>query len=128
MTTPDVHRMVPLPKPTYEYRAALDRVVDGDTVYLKVDLGFRVWVTVEFRLARIDAPEVVGETKPAGVAATNYLVGLLSGREILVRSDKSRDKYGRWIGELFIPGGYGVWLSVSDEMLSSGHAAPYPAK
>lgn len=127
MTTSD-HKLVALPKPTYEYRAVLYRVVDGDTVYLSVDLGFRVWVTVEFRLARIDAPEVVGGTKAAGVAATNYLVGLLTGREILVRSDKSRDKYGRWIGELFIPGGYGVWLSVSDEMLSSGHAAPYPAE
>lgn len=112
------------PKPNYEYKAKLDRVVDGDTAFLHVDLGFRVFVSIEFRLAHINAPEVKGESRERGLAATRHLQGLLDNAEILVRSDKSQDKYGRWIGDLFIADGAN-YRSVSDEMISSGFAVPY---
>ena len=43
--------------PPYQYRAKVVRVVDGDTVILSVDLGFRVQHEISVRLARINAPE-----------------------------------------------------------------------
>ena len=51
----------------YSYKAKLGRVVDGDTVWLDVDLGFNIWAHLGFRLEGINTPEVVGpasRTKP----------------------------------------------------------------
>lgn len=41
----------------YEYRASVIRVIDGDTVDLRIDLGFEVGLNMRVRLAGIDAPE-----------------------------------------------------------------------
>ena len=41
----------------YEYRAKCIRVIDGDTVHLEVDLGFRMSCHHHFRLLGIDTPE-----------------------------------------------------------------------
>ena len=41
----------------YEYNAICTRVVDGDTIDARVDLGFSVWLDCRIRLEGIDAPE-----------------------------------------------------------------------
>ena len=42
----------------YEYRCIIDRVVDGDTVDVHIDLGFDVWLKNErIRVHGIDTPE-----------------------------------------------------------------------
>ena len=42
----------------YEYRCRIDRVVDGDTVDVDIDLGFGVWLRKErVRMYGIDTPE-----------------------------------------------------------------------
>ena len=41
----------------YEYKAIVDRVVDGDTVDFIVDLGFSVKIKIRTRLAGVDTPE-----------------------------------------------------------------------
>ena len=42
----------------YEYNAELDRVVDGDTVDVNIDLGFGIWIRDErVRVMGIDTPE-----------------------------------------------------------------------
>ena len=41
----------------YEYNAIVERVVDGDTVDLRIDLGFSVWISERCRLIGIDTPE-----------------------------------------------------------------------
>lgn len=64
----------------YEYRATLDRVVDGDTVYLVVDLGFHIQVRMSFRLLGIDTPEVRGEERPEGLVAKAALEAMLKDR------------------------------------------------
>lgn len=46
----------------YQYSAKLQKVVDGDTVDLVVDLGFSINVTTRFRLDGIDAPEMKAPT------------------------------------------------------------------
>ena len=47
----------------YIRAAKLDRVIDGDTVSLHVDLGSNVTITELFRLHGIDAPEPHTETR-----------------------------------------------------------------
>lgn len=105
-------------EPSYEYAATLIRVVDGDTLYLRVDLGFNVSASIEVRLARIDAPEAAAT---GGAEATAYLTTLVSDRSMILRS-KRRDKYGRWLGELLVERGW-----VSDLMMQAGHAKPWSA-
>ena len=104
----------------YEYRAVVDRVVDGDTVDVTVDLGFTTYSKQRLRLARIDAPEVRGEEKVAGKAASRYLETMLrEGDEVRVRTAKT-GKYGRYIAE--------IWTTtvepenISDVMVKEGHA------
>lgn len=41
----------------FEYRAIIDRVIDGDTIVAKIDLGFDIWSIQTLRLSRIDAYE-----------------------------------------------------------------------
>ena len=41
----------------YEYQAIIERVVDGDTVDVMIDLGFDVWTKQRVRLMGIDTPE-----------------------------------------------------------------------
>ena len=43
--------------PNYTFNAKLIRVVDGDTVWAHVDLGFDIWKKVNVRLHGIDTPE-----------------------------------------------------------------------
>ena len=46
-----------IPQP-YTYWATLERVIDGDTVVLNIDLGFNVTLTgVHMRIYGIDCPE-----------------------------------------------------------------------
>ena len=55
----------------YQFDATVVRVIDGDTVRMRVDVGFGVEITKNFRLLDIDTPELRGgteETKAAGRA------------------------------------------------------------
>ena len=56
-------------KKRYEYECELVRVIDGDTVKLRVDCGFNVTFTDNFRLHGINAPEMRGSDKVAGAAS-----------------------------------------------------------
>jgi micrococcal nuclease len=108
----------------YLYRVVLDRVVDGDTVDLWVDLGFRVTTKKRFRLASIDAPEMRGKTHAAGIEAKNRLRSLIigAGEGLTVASEKT-GKWGRWLGTLYDASGN----SINQRMIDEGHATPYGA-
>ena len=66
------------------------KVIDGDTLKLNVDLGFKNWKLEEnFRLARIDSPEIVkGELQ--GYKAKDFVKNILelSGNKVLINSFK----------------------------------------
>lgn len=87
----------------FEYRCNLDRVVDGDTVDLIVDLGFHVSINIRVRLMGVMAPEVRGAEREAGRAATQQLASFLAGGNLTVQTHKGRtnDKYGRWLGIIY---------------------------
>lgn len=103
-------------KPSYEYQATVERVVDGDTVLLMIDLGFDVHHRMKCRLARINAPEM---KTPHGPEAKQRLAELLAVGTVMIRST-ALDKYGRALVEILADG-----VNVNDAMLSGGHAEAY---
>jgi micrococcal nuclease len=109
----------------YEYRAKIERVVDGDTVVVTVDLGFSIRSKMVLRLYGINAPELVGDPGP-GRASKEFLVSLVEGRDVTIRTYKDKgDKYGRILAELFCDGDA---ESVNRQMIRAGFAVEYPPK
>lgn len=102
------------------------KVVDGDTVDMELDLGFYITHRVRIRLTGLDAPEVRGEEREAGKAATEFLRTLvhkgIGDWPVLIETEKT-EKYGRWLGELFY---YSVdkseLVSINKAMVKAGHA------
>ncbi len=109
--------------PLHNYRARTTYVVDGDTVDLEFDLGFGVTFKDRMRLARIDAWEERGSEREMGLAAEGFVRSLLhkdytSAFPLLIAVSKDKGKYGRWIGEIWLPDG----TNLSDALVAEGHA------
>jgi endonuclease YncB( thermonuclease family) len=102
-----------------EYPATVLRVIDGDTVEVRIDLGFGLSLVEPVRLAGIDAPEM---STPAGPLARRALTNFLpmSTAATLRTGAAERDKYGRVLGDLLVAG-----RSAGQEQLLRGHARPY---
>lgn len=79
----------------YAYSARVLRWIDGDTVDLRVDLGFRMFVETRFRLYGIDTPERGQKNHHEAKALCESLAPL--GSEVFIRTHKDPDKYGRWL-------------------------------
>lgn len=110
----------------YTYDAKLVRAVDGDTVYLDVDLGFNVRVVMDFRLLGINTPETVGPTKTAGIAAKAELERLLGLGALTIQTTKA-DKYGRWLARIWVQHGEES-VCVNDSLVQGGFATAYFGK
>lgn len=106
----------------WTYRATVIGWIDGDTVDLKVDLGFQVTITERFRILGIDTPEKNRYlSRVAGVAAQQFAETLApSGTQLIIRTEKD-DSFGRWLADVELPGGE----NFSNIMLKSGHAVQY---
>lgn len=104
----------------YSYAATIVRVIDGDTVVLDVDLGFRIHHQITARLDGIDAPEVrTSEGKLAKIA----LAGMISGKTLRVDTILDRtEKYGRTLAVVFLEDGV---TTANQAMIDSGNARPY---
>lgn len=91
----------------YEYKAEVIRIIDGDTVEAKLDLGFNTSVIKTLRLYGINTPEVRGvpeEEKLRGYAASLELKNILEPNEnrVIIRTQKDKQgKYGRYLATLF---------------------------
>jgi micrococcal nuclease len=84
----------------YQYHATIGRWVDGDTVYLTIDLGFRVLHIASIRLEGFDAPEVRGDERERGLAVVKRCKERWPrGTEVTLESH-GRDKYGRYVGTI----------------------------
>jgi endonuclease YncB( thermonuclease family) len=103
------------------YKGVVDQVHDGDTVYVKLDLGFDITVYARCRIYGINAPEL---STPEGKAARDFAQALLPvGTAVSVMS-YGWDKYG---GRIDADIQFGSPLQdFALEMLSTGHAVKYP--
>ena len=109
-------RKAPLPRPTqstYVYRAVVQRVVDGDSLILRLDLGFQVWKEQRVRLQHVDAPPV-DEAK--GYAAFEYVRDQLARVPFVIVRTHKIDIYGRYVGDVF----YSFSSTDADEIFKSG--------
>ncbi len=111
-------------QPVYRYSALVLRVVDGDTLDAEINLGFYTKITKRFRMAKINAPELKGESAVAGAATKEWLKNRIEGKTILLDTHKGEDKYGRWIcfafDELCLDD-----KSINEEMVELGLAISY---
>lgn len=108
---------------TYEYKATVVRWVDGDTVDLRVDLGFRMFAETRFRLYGIDTPE---RGQPGYADATKSAESLApAGSPVRIETYKDADKYGRWLALVYPIGDYGSIPDVSNQLINLGHGKPY---
>tara|TARA_R100001163_G_scaffold61334_1_gene51235 strand:- start:424 stop:831 length:408 start_codon:yes stop_codon:yes gene_type:complete len=111
-------------KQMYEYRVILDRVVDGDTVDVDIDLGFDTWLSKQrIRLYGLDTWESRTrdlEVKAKGLLAKEFTKQMVSGAEEIVLLSYGRGKYGRTLGELICDG-----VNLNDALIENGHAVKY---
>jgi micrococcal nuclease len=107
----------------YTYRAFVRRVYDGDTVTLDIDLGFDVVLREQrVRLLRINAPELRGESRAAGLRSRDALRARIANKWVVLRTERDRkEKFGRWLGEVWIEG-----ACVNEWMLAEGLAVKFP--
>jgi micrococcal nuclease len=108
----------------YHYKAFVTQVYDGDTVTVDIDLGLHTWMKGEkLRLYRINAPELRGEEKEAGKISRDYLKKLVWKKELVIETIKDkREKYGRYLAEIWLHLNNGSYLNVNDELVKKGYA------
>ena len=110
----------------------INRVLDGDTIDVTIDLGFDLFKKERVRIAGVDTPEKRTrdlEEKELGIDATNWLKKHLeeaiSGEEdLVIRTELvgGVGKYGRLLGWLYIGD---ADLSLNEQMIDEGYAWPY---
>ena len=123
----------PSRKSCYNFRVVeINRVLDGDTIDVTIDLGFDLYKKERVRVAGVDTPEKRTknlEEKALGVDATNWLKEKLEGAisgddELSVRTELvgGVGKYGRLLGWLYIGD---AELSLNEQMITEGYAHAY---
>lgn len=113
----------------YEYKAKVNKIIDGDTIVLDIDLGFDIWLNNQYvRLAGLDTPELKSKDKghrAAGLLAKEKLTALFKDVEFLTLKSEDyepeEDKYGRILGTLWLPNG----TNVNTYLLNNKLAVPY---
>ena len=119
----------------YEYRAKINRVVDGDTVDVDIELGFGIVLTDErVRIMGIDTPESRTSDKVEklfGLAAKNRLKSLL-GKTAVLKTQVAKDgedmkgKFGRILGDFSVyDANKDAWRPATDILIEEGHAVAY---
>ena len=116
----------------YIYNIELLRVVDGDTIDAKIDLGFDVSIKKRVRFLGVDTPESRTrdlEEKKRGLAAKDRVQELLEGCTKIQLTSHGVGKFGRCLGELYIDmvdGEEKIELeSVNKLLIKEGHAVEY---
>lgn len=86
-----------LEKNLYIYKAKCTNVIDGDTIDVKIDLGFKTYSERRVRLLNVDTPERGQENYKE---ATQFTTDAVLGKEILIQTYKS-DVFGRYLANVF---------------------------
>lgn len=105
---------------TYNRAADVLRVVDGDTLWVRADLGFYTDARFMVRIRGMQAPELRGPNKVAGKLSADYLSTLVGGKRVTIES-YGQDKYGRWVCEVWVDG-----ANVALNMIANKYAVEQP--
>lgn len=107
----------------YIYKATCERVIDGDTLQMIVDLGFHLTTRIRVRLLDVDTPELrssIGEERAAAQRAKTFVIQWTHKRDLTVRTEKA-DSFGRWLGDIERDDG----ANLCKDLLEAGHAVPW---
>ncbi|MFH2005342.1 MAG: DUF1016 N-terminal domain-containing protein [bacterium] len=91
-------RLERAPRDLHNYVGVLDRVIDGDTIKVRIDLGFDVWRVETIRLRGVDTPE--GGTALAQ-RAKKFVADKLSRAPFIGLRTYKTDKYARYIADVY---------------------------
>ena len=112
----------------FSYLCKLQRVVDGDTIDVNIDLGFHIWHKARVRMLGIDTPESRTrnlEEKALGLASKARLKELLKGQKLDIECSKEKGKFGRVLGIVFATDKEGNRIDCNNQLCIEGHARPY---
>ena len=120
-------------KSCYNFRVVeINKVLDGDTIDVTIDLGFDLYKKERVRVAGVDTPEKRTrdlEEKALGIDATNWLKEKLEGAilgddDLIIRTELvgGVGKYGRLLGWLYIGTDN---VSLNEQMIAEGLAWEY---
>ncbi len=117
----------------FQYNGQIMRWVDGDTVWLDLDLGFHTHMQVDVRLAHVNAPDILNFGLTGLVdRALEYCTMMLPAGACLVADITRTDKYGRWLARIRYLQGCTEWQKIldqgkylNDELLSRGLVRAY---
>ena len=120
-------------KSCYNFRVVeINRVLDGDTIDVTIDLGFDLYKKERVRVAGVDTPEKRTkdlEEKALGLDATYWMKEQLEGAiagddDLVIRTELvgGMGKYGRLLGWLYIGD---AEVSLNEQMIEEGYAWAY---
>ena len=116
----------------YTYNIELLKIIDGDTIDAKIDLGFDVTIKKRVRFSGVNTPECRTkdlEEKAKGLAAKDRVKQLLEGSKTIQLTSYGVGKFGRCLGEIHIDvvdGKEKMTLeSLNELLIKEGHAVEY---
>lgn len=103
------------------YRAVIDRVHDGDTCSVLIDLGFGELTYQPVRMQGMNAPEL---STPEGLAAYQFALTVIPpGTPILLTVERDFvQSFTRFVCRVMLPDGQ----DFAAVMIAAGHAVPWP--
>lgn len=110
----------------YHYKVKVERIIDGNTLDVNIDLGFKITTVQQIRLAHINTPETNNVKKDTeeyqkGMTAKQFVEQRLAANnnQLLIETVKVTEKYGRYIGTVWFPDSA---VSQNDELVEKGLA------
>ncbi len=109
----------------FTFKARVERVVDGDTLYVDVDQGFGKGEFQYLRLRGIDAPEI---DTPEGKKAKAFVERSLAKVPYIILTSSRSDKWDRYLADVWIPATSDQRLATEKDiylnqlLLDEGHA------
>jgi endonuclease YncB( thermonuclease family) len=92
------------PKALHVYKASVDKVVDGDTLAVTIDLGFNVGVGQRIRFRGINTAELIrgneAGSSTRALKAKAFVEKKLKGLEFVVVRTYKTDMYGRYVADV----------------------------
>jgi len=121
----------------YTYEAQCISIIDGDTLLIKILLGFGITFTEKVRLYGINTPETYGVSKESneyakGMLAKSRLESLLFNeypnfpKPLYIKTVKDKkDKYGRYLATIISINSDKTENNINEMLVKEGFAVPY---
>ena len=112
----------------YIFEGLVDRVVDGDTYDIILDLGFYISHLIRVRLKGVDTAEVYGKNaSEEGKIASAYVKELIENKRVVVQTYKNAPStFNRWEADIYfnilLEDGSNSRVSLADHLVDKGYA------